>query len=228
MMRSLFQVVVLLLGLVISNNALSDEASDGEPKPLDPDYYAEHHFVLMNGAYSLFAANIASYQKPTDVQLIYKMDYKDPTLFFLVRDADKVTVKTKPFNIERLLRGESLTVSADVYMGDYDNGGHIIYKDMDITFGDKLYSRHLNKDNLKMGTAEQRYDVIQLDAKDRLLVHLIESPPSFAHIVLLHGNNTCLTEFRTSQVVPDEMSLLRRFMTCGSLKPMHYDAKRYR
>lgn len=209
----------VFLNLISVSVFAEDEAP---PPPLDPDYMGSHTMVLMTGGFSLFAANVPMYSKPSNIQLVYKISNKDQSLFLLVKDADLVTIKTKPFNIQRLMRGEELTVKADVYMGHIDKGGFLTFPDVELTFDKQMYLRELTKENLDTSNALQKYDSIRLTNGDRILVHQIQTPPSYNHLIVLFQDVNCVTEFNTSSAVPREGELLSRLSVCGSMKPLFY------
>lgn len=214
---------LLLLGALLCMLGFSVVAEEeAPPPPLDPDYMGRHTMVLMVGGSSLFAANIPLYSKPSNIQLVYKLANKDQSLFLLVKDADLVTIKTKPFNIQRLMRGQEVTVKADVYMGHIDKGGFLTFPDMELVFGKKMYLRELKKENLDRSNPLQKYDSIKLFNGNRIMVHQIQTPPSYNHLVLLYQNVNCVTEFATSSAVPRESEVLTRLSICGSMKPLFY------
>lgn len=214
----------LLLLWAVLNIAIFAAVAEEEalPPPLDPDYMGEHAMVLMTGGVNLFAANLPMYSKPSNIQLVYKLASNNQALFLLVKDADLVTIKTKPFNIERLMRGEQTTVKAEVYMGHLDKGGFLTYPDIELMFDEKLYLRELTKDSLVTANPVQKYDSISLTGGDKIMIHQIQTPPSYNHIVFMFQDVNCLSEFETSSSVPRENELLRRLSICGSMKPLYY------
>lgn len=214
---------LLWLGMLLCVLGFSAWAEEeAPPPPLDPDYMGSHTMVLMSGGSNLFAANIPLYSKPSNIQLVYKLSNKDQALFLLVKDADLVTIKTKPFNIERLMRGQEVTVKADVYMGHIDKGGFLTFPDMELVFYKKMYLRELKKDNLDRSNPIQKYDSVKLTNGKRIMVHQIQTPPSYNHLVLLYQDVNCVTEFSTSSAVPRESEVLNRLSICGSMKPLFY------
>lgn len=192
------------------------------PPPLDPDYMGSHTMMLITGGVGLFAASIPTYSKPSNIQLVYKLSSNNQALFLLVKDADLVTIKTKPFNIQRLIRGEEVTVKADIYMGHIDKGGFLTYPDFELIFDKKMYLRELTKDNLVNSNIVQKYDSIKLSGDDKIMIHQIQTPPSYNHIVFMFQDVNCITEFETSSAVPRESEILTRLSVCGSMKPLYY------
>ncbi len=215
-MRNLF-----LLILFVFIFPFTVQAEEEEPKPLDPAYEGIHGMVLINNGSSLYASHLPLFHKPHDAQIIYKLDVSNNALIYLVRDADMVTIKPAKFNLQRLMRGESFSVKADVYIGHFERGGSLTYEQMDITFSELEYLRMIEKADKPV--AKQVYDTVPINNGARLLVHQIQGVPTYDHIVLLYQNIGCLTEFYTTSPVPDKNRLLSKLSFCGSMKPLYYE-----
>lgn len=207
--------------LVVAFCSLAEEPE--APPPLDPKYEGKHAFALMASESDLFASYMPELADPKNHQVLYIVDAKGPNLFFLVRDADLVTVTTDRFNLERLFRKESFEVKFDVYMGDYRDGGEPVYSDIAVNFVEQLYYRPLV--DIEPSGLRQTYDIIELPNRDRVLVHRIKHAPSFDQIVLVEEAKSCVTQFFTSHAVPSENELLMKLLFCGSLRPMYYNTR---
>lgn len=191
------------------------------PVPVDPKYMGEYPMVLISNGSTLYASLLSTYKVPRNVQLIYEVENRNFPLLSLVRDAELVTIVPKPFNLEHLLRGEKLKVTADVYMGHFERQGLLTYKNIDITLDKQLYLRMLDKP--EQSNIIQKYDTAPLKNNQRLLVHQIQTSPSYAHIILLFDNISCLTAFTTTSAVPSANEIHRKLAFCGSIKPLYYD-----
>jgi hypothetical protein len=193
-----------------------------EPAPLppvDPKYNGDHPMVLISNGPYVYAALLSKYEGIHNVQLIYEIDNRNLALLDLVRDADLVTIKPKPFNLEHLIRGENLTITADVYMGNVERGGLLTYQNVDIEFDKQLYLRKLEEP--EKSHIRQKYDSVPLKNNQRLLVHQIQTAPSYAQIILLFDDVTCLTEFASSTAVPQANEIYKKLAFCGSMKPLY-------
>ena len=136
------RLLVTLLLIAISGFAIAEEEKIELP-PVDPAYNAEHPMALLNQGSSIFAINLPTYKAPHDVQVVYKIENPDVAFLELVRNADLITLKPQPFNIQHLMRGAEITITADVFDGDYKQGGSLIYSNREIVMSKKLYSREL-------------------------------------------------------------------------------------
>ena len=206
---------------------VSQAEEKAEPPPLDPNFMGSHSMVLVNGGYTLYASNMSTYKKPGNVQLVYKLKTPEQAVFYMVRDADLVTIKTKPFNLQRLMRGEEMKVKADVYMGHFDKGGVLTFKDMEFEFTEHLYSRELSKEALEASSNFHKYDTVRLAGKEKILIHQIQLPPSYDHLILFYQDVNCMTQFGASSSVPGQGEILGKLTTCGSMKPLYYSTDNF-
>lgn len=218
---------ILLVFCFLCSHATAQEEGEAEkPKPLDPGYMGVHGMVVVNSASKLYASHLPTYYKPHNAQIVYKLDSKNPELTFLVRDADLVTIKPQPFNLQRLIRGEEVILTVDVYMGHFERGGMPTYKDMEVTLSEQVYLRML--DDIEESSRKQKYDSVILGKGRRLLIHQIQKAPSYDHIVLFYENVNCVTEFTASDAIPSEGELINRLSFCGSMKPLYYETQDFR
>jgi hypothetical protein len=214
-MRSL----LIVLAIFISHITIAEEAV--ELPPVNPKYEAVHAMALVNRGAKIFALNLPTYKRPHDVQVVYQIDNPDVAFLTLVRDSDLITIKPKAFNIEHLMRGEEITITADIYEGDYRYGGHLIYESRQIVMSEPLYARSLKE--LDTSSKWQEYDMINLGGSERIYIHKIEQAPSFNHLIFVDLVNACMQKFRTSKNVPDVNELTYKFVNCGTLKPLYYN-----
>jgi hypothetical protein len=218
-MRALF---VYLLITLVSFNSFSESAPVELP-PLDPAYFGEHGMVLLNKSSAVFAYHSPSYQKPHDVQLLYRLRVTNVAFLLLVRDSEMVTIKTKPFNLQRLMRGETLALEADVYIGHFEHDGMLVYENMTLNFAKQLYFRKL--DEINPSSNQQVYDVLSYSKTNKIYIHRLQQPPSYDHLIHIDQNAACLTKFNTSSHVPKRIELQYKFFHCGTIKPLYYETQ---
>ncbi|KZN37622.1 hypothetical protein N474_05185 [Pseudoalteromonas luteoviolacea CPMOR-2] len=214
---------LLFLLLTFSFFSLAEEKK--ELPPLNPAYQGEHGMVLMNRGSKIYATNFPSYKLPGDIQVVYKIDNPDVAFLNLVRDSELITIKPKPFNLQRLERGEEITVVADVYEGHYKKDGFKVYTERSIVFSDKLYSRKMK--DLKPSGQWQEYDSIELNKTERIYIHQITQTPSFNHLIFVDLTSACMQRFKTSKRVPKVSELIYKFVNCGTLKQLYFDTDAY-
>ena len=154
-MKKVF-VGILLLSLFSQVSFAEDEVK--KLPPLDPDYMGVHGMVLVNQGSSIYASHLPLYKKPHNVQLLYKLDNNDLAVLQTVRDSEFITIKPKPFNLQRLMRGEKMVIQADLYAGHFERGGMLVYENIELSFDKQLYVRTF--EDIKPSSKRQEYDVV--------------------------------------------------------------------
>lgn len=203
-------------------------AQDEAPPHTAPDhkFMGEHPMVLIGNGSNIYASLLPTYKEPHNFQLIYAVDNKNLPLQELINDADLVTVKPQPYNLEHLIRGEKLKIIVDVYMGHFSKGGQLTYQNMALELEQQLYVRKLEE--LDKSHIRHKYDSAALKNNQRLLIHQIQTAPSYDHIILLLDDVNCLTEFATATAVPKPNEVYRKLAFCGSIKPLYYEYQDFR
>jgi len=194
-----------------------------ELPPLDPSFMGSHNMALVSYSSTIYATLMTTYDRPSNIQLFYKIENKDLALLQTVRDGHLTTIKTKPFNIQRLMRGEKMVVMVDLYAGHFDRDGMLVYENIPLTFAKKLYVREL--DDIKESSSIQEYDVVSLNKNYKVYIHKIQQKPSFSHLLHIDLEAGCLMRFRTSSAVPKETELQYKFLNCGTMKPMYFETE---
>ncbi|WP_172820647.1 hypothetical protein [Cognaticolwellia beringensis] len=201
------------------------ESTPEELPPLDPAYVGVHGMVLLNKSSGIFAYNLSRYQKPHDVQLLYKLDVKNIALVQLVRDNEMVTIKPNAFNLQRLMRGEKVALEADVYLGHFERDGMLVYENMTLNFAEQLYMRKL--DDIKPSSNQQEYDVVTYRKNNKIYIHRLQQAPSYDHVIQIDLSAGCLTKFNTASPVPKRNELQYKFYNCGTMKPLYYETENF-
>ncbi|MCV2884554.1 hypothetical protein OE749_07595 [Aestuariibacter sp. AA17] len=219
------RLLLILFIFTFATAQAQEEQAAEKPKPLDPEYMGEHKMVLVNNGSNLLAYFLPTYEKPNNAQLVYSISSKTNAVTHLVRDADLVTAKSSAFNLQRLHRAEEeVPATMKVYMGSIDDGGMPIYEEVDVIFEEQMYFRPF--ESLASSSVKRVYDEIPLKGDARILIHQIQSSPSYDHLVLVYENQGCMTQFVSSSPIPPEGEILNRFVHCGSMKPLYYDTQR--
>lgn len=224
-MRQLFFALLMILSPhTLAQNAENiDQQAPAKPVPLDPSYMGIHGMVLSMAGSKLIASHLPLYHKPHDAQLIYRVTVDVPAVNYMVKDAELVTIKPERFNLQRLMHGESFTITADTYLGHFERGGMTTHPGIQVTFEEQLYYRPLTE--LAPSSSQRKYARIDLGGGAELLVHEIQAAPSFDHILLITDSVGCVLEFSTRTAVPPQGELINRLSFCGPMKPLHYETQ---
>lgn len=225
-MDALMKYLLSLFIFGIFSFAYAEEEEVAAPPPLDPAFEGQYEMAIVNIESRLYATLLNGYKSPRNYQLVYRLDVDTLSIISLVRDSDIVTLKTSRFNLQRLIRGEKgVEITAGVYLGDIREGAPESFKNELITFTKLIYVKEMKE--LTPSNSHQVYEVAEVRSDERLLIHQIQSPPSYAHLILQASSINCIREFNTSSAVPSEFEVYQKLAFCGSLKPLYYDAKHY-
>jgi len=215
------KVLFCILFLLTQVSLAEDEIK--KLPPLDPAYMGIHGMVLVTQGSSIYASHLPLYKKPHNVQLLYKLDNNDLSVLQTVRDGQLITIKPKPFNLQRLMRGEQMDIQVDLYSGHFERGGMLVYENITLSFDKQMYVRTF--DNIKASSTKQKYDVVSLKQNYKIYIHRIQQAPSFDHILAVDLEAGCLDRFYTSSPVPKETELQYKFLNCGTIKPLYFETK---
>lgn len=219
------KILLSILLLTLSSASFAEEEVKELP-PLDPAYMGIHSMVLFTHGSSIYASNMSLYNKPHNVQLLYKLDNSDLAVLQTVRDGDLITIKPKPFNLQRLMRGEKMVLNVDLYSGHFKRDGMLVYENIPLSFDKQLYVRTF--DDIKPSSSKQVYDVVSLKNGYKFYIHQVQQAPSFDHIIGIDIEASCLDRFNTSSAVPKETELQYKFWNCGTIKPLYFETQDFK
>jgi hypothetical protein len=219
------KILLFILLITTTSIAFAKEETKELP-PLDPSFMGEHNMVLVSHSSNIYASVMTTYNRPSNVQLLYKIKNKNLALLQTVRDGQLTTIKTRAFNLQRLMRGEEVVIIADLYTGHFARGGMLVYENIELTFAKQLYLREL--DDIKDSSNLHEYDMVDLKKNYKIYIHKIQHKPSFDHLLLVNLQSGCLARFRTSSAVPKETELQYKFINCGSMKPLYYETEDFK
>jgi hypothetical protein len=212
----------LLFAIIIQSFSAFSEEEVKELPPLNPKYMGIHGMKLFNKGSAIYASHMLKLEEPHNVQILYRLSVSDLALLQLVKDADLVTIKPDEFNLERLIRGEKLEINADVYLGNYKKDGMETYSDVNIVFNKMLFAKVVTPEK---SSKRQKYDVVQARNNERILIHQIQTPPSYEHIIYLSDDVNCVTNFTASSAVPQQNEIHYKLTYCGAMKPLYYNSE---
>lgn len=223
-MHCVMKLSAFFVFIFFSASVFAEE--EAKPLPLDPAFEGRFEMVIVNAESRLYAVLLPQYQPPRNYQLVYGLDVEKLSILGLVRDADRVTMKTSQFNLQRLIRGEEdVEVTASIHWGDVREGAEATYEQENITFSKLIYVSELS--DLPESSSRQVYEVAEIKRDERLLIHQLQQPPSYMQLILQSSSINCIREFFTSSPVPPEYEIYNKLAFCGSLKPLFYDAAHY-
>ena len=89
------KILIIIVLFICSVHLFAEE--NAELPPLDPTYVGEHGMVLFTKSSSIYASHLPLYNKPHNVQLIYKLENKDLALNHSMISLGSCTMKYNPY-----------------------------------------------------------------------------------------------------------------------------------
>ena len=188
-MKHLFTLITLLVAFSATAQQLNTPSSATHKSH---NYIGSHGMALIslpNG--DTLAYHMALYAKPHDYQLLYKLVLTDEQKTHIKRHNFQ-TLLPDNFDLQRLIRGEMLAVSADLYAGHFERGGKKVARFDQVIFETQLYKNQLPARNTEAATHNTlHFDLISLNSQSNpsdnltLAIHKINLRPSFDAIVVL-------------------------------------------
>lgn len=175
-MTSFFKYLVL--GMVVTVGLAKGEGA------------AVHGMVIFGGGAegkTLYASHVPMFHQPHDFQAIFEISVSRPRVeveklyrakAFKEGKQLLMTLKPKPFVLPALLSGKINSFTAEIYQGNFEDGGVKLLDGVTVTVN-KIVHQHQLK--LSAEPVELTYLVL----KDGYAAHLIAAPNSFDEIVQL-------------------------------------------
>jgi hypothetical protein len=197
----------LLLPLAISLAALSactdatvaKKAVAAQDSEVSATPSAAVHGMVIFGTDTLFVSHIPMYMSPHDYQAIMqvKLTHASSDALAVYQKAlgasgkqTLFTVRPKPFILPNLLNGKIKSFTADLYKGNFEQGGKIVLSNVTVTVEENLYTTQLSKSTPAAGAL----NYIPVETSDSsYLVHQISAPNNFDHIVQIEWLNKTAT-----------------------------------
>jgi len=223
-------IVILLMVSAFSSNAHQ------ESKHLHR--MGSHGMVLFTDGTTLYANHLPLYRKPHDYQLIYQVNTKQnqKIIDYLQGDsslsADKylsqmVTILPEPFDLNRLIENQQLTLSTTVFKGHFERGGKTWLEDIQLEFVKMLVNKQITVSNNDVKTQKQQWLVRELAlTTDKLFIHVINEKPSYDALIIGRecsdtlGTNTMLI----AQPIDNKSPLLLK-TPCKQQRLLYYETQ---
>lgn len=181
MIRSM-RIVLTSLCLLISASCFGQDMEQEQEQEQQPARMGSHGMRLFSDGKDFYASHLPLYRAPHDYQVIYRVSPSDPLLVAALLQQQMITILPDVFDLDRLIAGESLSISTRLYLGHFERGGKQVLRDNRFRFEQPVYLRPLASANLP----NFEFDVIDLNDGDRqLLVHRIGQSPSFDALIMM-------------------------------------------
>jgi hypothetical protein len=145
------------------------------------------HGMVIFGDDLQFASHIPMFGIPHDWQALFEVKISSPKPELLADIKKKMsprqqlyTVRPKPFVLPDLLSGKLSGFSADLFQGNFEDGGKLIASNVTVRVQSVLTSTHLDK---RTAPADHLGYIMVQNGSKAYLAHRIVAPKSFDHLV---------------------------------------------
>lgn len=192
----LFPLAISLAALSACTDAsVANKAVAAQNSEISATASAAVHGMVIFGTDTLFVSHIPMYMSPHDYQSIMQVKLSHPTSDALAVYQKALgtsgkqtlfTVRPKPFVLPNLLNGKISSFTADLYKGNFEQGGKVVLSNVTVTVEENLYTTQLSKST----AAAEALTYIPVETADSsYLVHQISAPNNFDHIVQIEWLN---------------------------------------
>ena len=188
-----------------------------------------HGMALFTDGVKLYASHMPLYHFPHDYQLIYEVEstHQPALIAYLTtnslnthKEAPLLSIVPEVFDLNLLINGESLGVSATLFKGHFEREGTEWLIDQNLFFKKQLFKQRLEK---KDESGSKHWSQVVLNGQS-LYIHSINNAPSFDALV---WGKACphLDHNKSSIDVPSKMQIRAMFSTCSSHQIAYYETQ---
>jgi hypothetical protein len=183
---------LLLLFILLSSAAL---ASDPQHKAHNThkahNYVGFHGMALILAGDKVLASHMPLYAPPHNYQIVYEVTTDDTHLKIIKKELNEsqkkqsqFTILPTKFDLNLLINKMTPTLNTTVFSGHFERGGTALFSTK-LTFKNPLYVKKLAITQPE----KEEFDLIKLSAGQGLVIHKIQSKPSYDSLILVALTN---------------------------------------
>jgi len=162
--------------------------------------YGTHGMAVFSDNNILYASHMPLVNSIHAHQLLFSFtvenEYQQKLLTIIKQNA-LISIMPEPFDLMALMHGKLTQFTANIYVGHFERGGKVIFKNVLIKINKILLSQPIAKTNKTTKTLDtESYYLIPLEKENDkpLLMHKITTMPSFDQIIKVHLTKPQLTQ----------------------------------
>lgn len=183
---------ILLIFILFSSAALaSDPRYKAHNTHKAHSYVGFHGMALILAGDKVLASHMPLHALPHDYQIVYEVTTNDTYLKIIkkalnesLKKQTQITILPTKFDLNLLINKLTPTLNTTVFNGHFERGGTALFSTK-LTFKSPLYVKKLAV--TKPTKAE--FDLIKLSAGRGLVIHKIQSKPSYDSLILVALTN---------------------------------------
>ncbi|MBE1300535.1 MAG: hypothetical protein GJ680_11600 [Alteromonadaceae bacterium] len=182
-----------------------------------------------------YVSHMPLYGFPHDVQILYQVELSQSMQQDLKEaQSDFLSLLPENFDLNMMFEGKQFDIPSVLYDGHFERGGRPI-SDSLVTFAERIYLRKLEPNTAQSN--DSNYAIVNINSQQTLLVHDIQSRPSFDHIVSLDKEDCADSEEELYEVSAttdkidqaQQMLMLKAALpTCARLTSLYWETQDFR
>ena len=183
---------ILLIFILFSSAALaSDPQQNTYNTHKTHSYVGFHGMALILAGDKLLASHMPLYALPHNYQIVYEVTTND-THFKIIKNAlneslkkqTQITILPTKFDLNLLINKLTPTLNTTVFNGHFERGGTALFSTK-LTFKNPLYVKKIAITQPE----KEEFDLIKVSAEQGLIIHKIQSRPSYDSLSLVALTN---------------------------------------
>ncbi|MBQ4859234.1 hypothetical protein [Pseudoalteromonas sp. MMG007] len=183
---------ILLLFILLSSTALANtHQHNTHNTDRTHSYEGFHGMALILAGDKVLASHMPLYAPPHNYQIVYEVTTDDTHLKIIknalnesVKKQAQITILPTKFDLSLLINKMTPTLKTTVFNGHFERGGYALFSTK-LTFKNPLYVKKLAITKPK----KAEFDLIKVSATQGLVIHKIQSKPSYDSLSLIPLSN---------------------------------------
>jgi hypothetical protein len=140
--------------------------------------------VFQDNQQSFYISHMPLFHSPHNYQIVYKIEVNNDKKLTALLATGMVTLLPKPFDLNKLIDGESFGEEADIYQGHFERGGKLITSTR-VNFVTPILIKKIDaldstSDSIRpKSIVNNTFYTAKVNNNQAILVHKIEKKPSF-------------------------------------------------
>ncbi|AUL75257.1 hypothetical protein ATS72_016640 [Pseudoalteromonas sp. 13-15] len=218
---------ILLIFILLSSAALASAPQhNAHNTHKTHSYVGFHGMALILAGDKVLASHMPLYAPPHNYQIVYEVTTDDTHLKIIkkalnesLKKQTQITILPTKFDLNLLINKLTPTLNTTVFNGHFERGGTALFSTK-LTFKNPLYVKKLAI--TKPTKAE--FDLIKLSAGQGVVIHKIQSKPSYDSLILVTLTNGKYSgELKCD--APVNTALASKLMACFKIVPSYLETR---
>ncbi|WP_413403399.1 hypothetical protein [Pseudoalteromonas sp. KJ71-7] len=222
---------ILLFFILLSSAALANTPQHNSHNTHKAhSYLGFHGMALILAGNKVLASHMPLYAPPHDYQIVYEVTTSETHLNIIkgvlkraATEQNQITILPTKFDLNLLINKKTPTLNVTVFNGHFERGGKSLFTTK-LTFKNPLYVEKITTNKAHINA----FELIKLTAQQGLVIHKIQSKPSYDSLSLVplnkgeyYGELKCDVAINTSTT----KALKNKLEACFKSVPSYLEIK---